>query len=114
MDMHFGFVANDVLVAEDLAFVQWFGLSAGRARVLSMLWRAQGEIVSGGSFGLSRRSAYVYVSELRMALDPGAIHTRSKSGYALTQSGLEECRAALGAMHRWWSSEAAESRSIAA
>jgi hypothetical protein len=112
--MHFGFVANDVLVAEDLAFVQWFGLSAGRARVLSMLWRAQGEIVSAGSFGLSRRSAYVYVSDLRTALDPGAIRTRSKSGYALTRTGLNECQAALEAMHRWWSSEPAESRSIAA
>ncbi|WP_143105751.1 helix-turn-helix domain-containing protein [Brevundimonas sp.] len=110
--MHFRPAANDVLVAEDLAFVQWFGVSAGRARVLSMLWRAQGEIVSASCFGLSRRSVYVYVSELRTALDPGAIRTRSKSGYALTQSGLNECRAALGAMHRWWS--AAESRSIAA
>jgi len=112
--MHSRPAANDVLVAEDLAFVQWFGVSAGRARVLSMLWRAQGEIVSASCFGLSRRSVYVYVSELRTALDPGAIRTRSKSGYALTPSGLNECRTALGAMHRWWSSEAAESRSIAA
>ena len=112
--MHFGFVANDVLVAEDLAFVQWFGLSAGRARVLSMLWRAQGEIVSAGSFGLSRRSAYVYVSNVRTALNPGAIYTRSKAGYALTQSGLDECEAALLAMSCWWASEAAASRNIAA
>lgn len=112
--MCFSSVANGLGVADDLAFMQWFGLSGGRARMLSMLWRAQGEIVSANCFGLSRRSVYVYVSELRAALDPGAIHTRSKSGYALTQSGLDECRAALGAMHRWWSSEAAESRSIAA
>lgn len=107
-------VANGPRPAEDLAFMQWFGLSGGRARMLRMLWRAQGGIVLAGSFGLSRRSVYVYVSELRTALDHGAILTRSKSGYALSQSGLDECRAALLAMHLWWSSEAAPSRSIAA
>jgi len=112
--MCFSPVESGPKLVDNLAFIQWFGLSAGRARMLGMLWRAQGEMVLASSFGLSRRSVYVYVSELRTALDPGAIVTRSKSGYALTESGLDECRAALLAMHRCWSSETALSRSIAA
>lgn len=99
---------------DEIAFAQWFGLSRGRARMLTTLWRAQGQVVPAWSFGLDRRSVYVYVCDLRTALNPGGIHTRSKSGYALTASGLSECRAALLAMSAWWASEAAAPRNIAA
>ncbi len=99
---------------EQFAFAQWFGLSNGRARVLAALWRARGHIVPASSFGLDRRSVYVYVCDLRTALNPAGIHTRSKSGYALTPSGLSECRAALLAMSAWWVSEAVAPRNIAA
>lgn len=99
---------------EEFAFAQWFGLSNGRARVLAALWRAQGHVVPASSFRLDRRSVYVYVCDLRTALDPGGIHTRSKSGYALTPSGLIECRTALLAMFAWWSSETTVRRNVAA
>ena len=84
--------------ANDLTFMVWFGLSSGRAKLLSALWAAQGDLVESRSLGLSRHTVYVYVSDLRTALYPGAIHTRSKFGYALTISGLAECAAALEAM----------------
>lgn len=100
--------------AEEVAFRQWFGLSQARARMLCALWRARGKIVASTSLGLTRRSVYVYVCDLRAALNPGAIYTRSKSGYALTPAGLEECQAALLAMCRCWSEESATPTKIAA
>lgn len=98
----------------ELAFAQWFGLSGGRARVLAALWAAQGRIVPAAAFELDRRSVYVYVCDLRTALDPGGIHTRSKSGYALTPSGLIECRTALQTMLAWWSTGSTVQRNVAA
>lgn len=89
---------------EQCALAQWFGLSEGRARVLAALWRAQGRVVPACGFNLDRRSLYVYVCDLRTALNPGAIRTRSKSGYALTPSGLIECSAAIHAMVALWDS----------
>ena len=87
---------------EQCALAHWFGLSEGRARVLAALWRAQGRVVLASGFNLDRRSLYVYVCDLRTALDPGAIRTHSKSGYALTPSGLLECSAAIHAMSALW------------
>ena len=90
-------VGNDMALVT--AFRSWFGLQKGTASVLVALFRAAGTPVRVPHLCIhldaTRGSLFRQVCELRRSMGCGAIAHSRGEGYALTQSGLEECRGAL-------------------
>lgn len=85
-------------VALQIAFREWFGLTAGEADILVMLFDAEGRPLGTQHLmhrtGLKRNNIHWHVHRLRTALETEAIDHVKGDGYRLTEGGREECRAA--------------------
>lgn len=86
--------------AANYAFEHWFGLQRLTAAVLLELYRASGApakaVALSGATGCGLLALQRYhMPCLRQALDTEAIDYDPVSGYALTDDGMAECRAAL-------------------
>lgn len=85
-----------------VAFVVWFGLRPGEARVLTELYAADGSPLRMSNLAhrtqLKAGAMGFHISHLRRALETEAIDSEPGAGYRLTESGMAECRAALWQM----------------
>ena len=81
------------------AFRSWFGLSEGQAEVLSALYAAEGHPLQARDLadhaGSKASAMGVLIFRLRQALETEAIDFKPGEGYALSEVGREECRAAI-------------------
>ena len=79
----------------------WFGLTDAEAAILAALFEKAGEWQSREGLAVQSQAATGaikrHVSSIRSALEAEAIDSAPGLGYALTDSGLGECRAALTA-----------------
>lgn len=84
------------------SFREWFGVTPREAALLTMLYENAGQPVTskrlGETLGVSAHAVEHYISQLRSALAPEAVDCTRRSGYHLSQIGLDECRAAIAEM----------------
>ena len=85
--------------AAHTAYCHWFGIQPGAATVLTVLYSQKGHPLTMGELAdkshTTPGTVEVQLVCLRKALDDEAIDHIPGQGYALTESGMSECRAVL-------------------
>lgn len=86
------------------AFRDWFGVRPSAARILAVLYAADGKIIRHADLmsagGQTQAGTRTSVRDLRAAMDPGSIGCAHGTGFWLTQVGLADCAAALADARR--------------
>jgi hypothetical protein len=78
--------------------MEWFGLNAGQARIVAVLYAAQGAVRVESmmrSADVRRGSLNKYLARVREALGEGALPEQSEGAYRLTQLGRAACDEAV-------------------
>jgi hypothetical protein len=78
--------------------MEWFGLNAGQARILAVLYAARGSVrveAMMHAADVKRGSLNKYLPRIREALGEGALPEQSEGAYRLTQAGRAACDEAV-------------------
>ena len=74
--------------------MEWFGLNAGQARILAVLYAARGPLrveAMMRAADVKHGSLNKYLPRIREALGEGALPEQSEGAYQLTQAGRAAC-----------------------
>ena len=78
--------------------MEWFGLNAGQARIVAVLYAAPGAVrveAMMRAADVRRGSLNKYLPRIREALGAGALPEQADGAYRLTQSGRAACDEAV-------------------
>jgi len=78
--------------------MEWFGLNAGQARIVAVLYAARGPVLVEAmthAADVRRGSLNKYLARIREALGEGALPEQSEDAYRLTQAGRAACDEAV-------------------
>ena len=78
--------------------MEWFGLNAGQARILAVLYAARGSLYVEAmtrAAEVRRGNLNKYLPRIREALGEGALPEQSEGAYQLTQLGRAACDEAV-------------------
>lgn len=81
--------------------MEWFGLNAGQARILAVLYAARSPVRVDAMMraaDVRRGSLNKYLARIREALGEGALPEQSEGAYRLTQLGRAACDEAVAEM----------------
>lgn len=82
----------------EACLMEWFGLNAGQARLLAVLYSARGPVRVEAMMlaaGMRYGSLNKYLPRIREALGDGALPEKSEGTYQLTQLGRAACDEAV-------------------
>jgi hypothetical protein len=74
--------------------MEWFGLNAGQARIVAVLYAASGPVRVESMMhaaDVRRGSLNKYLARIREALGDGALPEQAEGAYRLTQAGRAAC-----------------------
>jgi hypothetical protein len=80
-------------------FLEWFALTRTRARMVTMLYEARGDVVTPAQLAsvgpVTVSGLEHHLKAIRAAMDPGAVRNEPGVGYRLTGVGVADCDNAL-------------------
>lgn len=82
----------------EACLMEWFGLNAGQARILAVLYAARGPVrveAMMHAADVRQGSLNKYLPRIREALGDGALPEQSEGAYQLTQAGRAACDEAV-------------------